>query len=84
VAVLARGKHRRRRFHRPAPAARRDEAGFILAEAADRDMTLPELRAFLVRAETAAVTAGADLEALRWRVAVRHSGFARAIWVKVP
>jgi hypothetical protein len=81
--VSPRGKHRRRRFRRPAPAAR-DDDGFILAEAADRDMTLPELGEFLERAEKAAAAAGADPAELRWRVAVRHSGAARAVWVRVP
>jgi hypothetical protein len=81
--VTRRGRHRRKRFARR-PAARRDDDGFILAEAADRDMTLPELREFLDRAEKATAAAGADPGVLRWRVAVRHSGAVRAAWVRIP
>lgn len=56
----------------------------VLAEPADTDMTLDELRAFLASADRAARLAGMTPGSLRPRVAVRKSGALKGIWVQVP
>lgn len=74
------GHHRQHRTPRPVPP----EPARILAEAASGDLTIDELREFLDDVDETAAAAGTDPGRLRPFVAVRMSGAAKAIWVRMP
>jgi hypothetical protein len=76
--------HRReRRRARPEPAVTAVAGEQLLAEPAGSDMTIAELRHFIAASELAAIRAGVDPGPLRPRVAVRHTGAIKGIWIRV-
>lgn len=48
------------------------------------EATIASLRDFIASVETAAARAGTDAGQLRVRVAVRHTGAVKNVWVRIP